>query len=397
MSLKVVSWPESLKTWKPTDPQQYFYFELVGETCPAFDESQGELAATPKPDAGGVTGTRVYEYVWTIGRLGVWQHRPKTPQGLAHRSRGDEAFSDLAPEVTPSESAEKFWVELEDPAAHVYVYFPLAERWRVSELGATVKYLSPMPNDETFLDKTAKDVEALLPIVGAVGQLANVAAPGAGAVISSSARVIGALAQMKTNSLPQTAGFPWAVAKATFIWTRMEGGEEKKTPMAGVAWSLPKTMFEELGGRISGSVAVIFVPVTAQQDQGTEAEPQATEAEPQATEAEPQATEAEPQGTTVEPQATEAEPQATEAEPQATEAEPQGTTVEPQATTVEPQATKAETKDTKAEPSAPPILARAIVHGPHPIWSPPKDRDDGFIKLKVTPQPPKGSQTTSGP
>ncbi len=335
MSLKVVSWPEPLKTWKPTDPQQYFYFELVGETSPALDESQGELAATPKADAGGVTGTRVYEYVWTIGRLGVWQHRPETPHGLVHGSRGDEAFADIAPEVTLSGRAEEFWGKLKDPAAHVYVYFPLAESWRVSELGATVKYLSPMPGDETFLDKTAKDVQALQPIVSAVGQLANVAAPGAGAVISSSARVIGALAQMKINSLPQTAGFPWAVAKTTFIWTRTEDGVEKMTPMAGVAWSLPKTMFEELGGRICGGVAVIFVPVTAQQDQ---------------------------------------------------------------ATTVEPQGTNAERHDTKPETPAPPILARAIVHGPNPIWSPPRDRDDGFIKLKITPAvPPRGPQTTSGP
>jgi hypothetical protein len=331
VSLKVVSFPEPLTTWDPADAKQYFYFELVGEASPALDDSQGELAATPKADAGGVTGTRVYEYVWTIGRLGVWQHRPETPHGLAHRSQGDEAFSDIAPEVTPSVPATDFWGKLKDPAAHVYVYFPLAESWRVSELGATVKYLSPMPDDETFLDRTAKDVQALQPIVGAVGQLANVAAPGAGAVISSSARVIGALAQMKTNSLPQTAAFPWAVAKTTFIWTRKEGGVEKKTPMAGVAWSLPKTMFEELGGRISGSVAVIFVPVTAQKDRGITVE--------------------------------------------------QGTN-----------------QDTKPEPPAPPILARAIIHGPDPIRSPPEDPDGGFIKLQVAPAvPPTGSQTTSGP
>lgn len=337
MPLKVVSCPEPLEAWEPTE--QPFYFEVVGETAPALDDSQGELAATPKAGAGGVTGTRVYEYIWTIGRLGVWQHRPETPHGLAHRSQGDEAFSKLAPEVTPGEEAAEFWRKLEDPAAHVYVYFPLAESWRVSELGATVKYLSPMPDDETFLDKAAKDVQALQPIVGAVGQLANVAAPGAGAVISSSARVIGALAQMKINSLPQTAGFPWAVAKTTFIWTREENGVETKTPMAGVVWSLPKTMFEELGGRISGSVAAIFVPVTAQQHQPT---------------------------------------------------------------TVHPEGTEAEHQDTKPEPPAAPILARAIVHGPDSIsiYSPPKgeDDEDRFIKLEITPAvPPGGSQTTSGP
>jgi hypothetical protein len=162
-----------------------------------------------------------------------------------------------------------------------------------------------MPDDEAFLARMAKDGEALQPIVGAVGQLANVAAPGAGAVISSSARVVGALAQMKINSLPQTAGFPWAVAKTTFVWATAE----EKTPMAGVAWSLPKTMFAELGGRISGSVAVIFVPVATQQDQ---------------------------------------------------------------ATTVERPGTK-------------PILARAIVHGSEPLFSPPEDADDGFIKLEITP------------
>ena len=129
------------------------------------------------------------------------------------------------------------------------------------EFGATVKYLTPMPEDETSLAKATKDFEVLQPAASDIGQVANVAVPGAGTVVSSSARLLGALAQMKINSLPQTAGFQWNVVKTASVRPKKtESGVEEGT-MAGLVWSLPTTMFQEFGGRISGSVAVIFVPL----------------------------------------------------------------------------------------------------------------------------------------
>ena len=43
--------------------------------------------------------------------------------------------------------------------------------------------------------------------------------------------------------------------------------------MAGVAWSLPKSMFEELGGRITGGVGVIFVPARQQNPDAASSNP----------------------------------------------------------------------------------------------------------------------------
>ena len=260
MNVEAVSFPEDLKGWDPE--QQPFYFELLGETTPVLDATQGELAAV-SGTAGSGSGTRIFEYVWTIGHPGVSQHRPSTHR-VGHGAA--QAF-----EETETRTPE-FWHRLKDPAAEVHVYFPQAGNWRVSELGATVKYLSPLPEEESFLDKVAKDAQLMQPVATAVGQLANVAAPGVGSVVSGSARVVAALAQMKMNSVPQTAGFPWSVTKTVRrIRTKQTGRDEE--PMAGVAWSLPKSMFEELGGRISGSVAVVFVPVRTQIAASTQKEP----------------------------------------------------------------------------------------------------------------------------
>ena len=84
-------------------------------------------------------------------------------------------------------------------------------------------------------------------------------------MVSGSAHIVGALAQMKINSVPQTQGFPWSAARTACVW-----GKETIT---GVAWSLPKSMFEELGGRITGTLAVIFVPAREQNPDAASSEP----------------------------------------------------------------------------------------------------------------------------
>lgn len=96
--------------------------------------------------------------------------------------------------------------------------FPQSGGWRVHELGATLNYLTPLPEEETFLDRTARDLQLMQPLATSVGQLTNVAAPGVGSAVAGSARLVGALAQMTLDSVPQTDGFPWSVAKAVRIW-----------------------------------------------------------------------------------------------------------------------------------------------------------------------------------
>jgi hypothetical protein len=257
MTVELASFP-GLCEWDPE--QHYYYFELLGETSPVLDTSYGELAAGTGRPADGTVSTHVFEYAWTIGHLGVSQRRLRARRGAGRKAERAQAFSP----VPPSDS-RTFWDNLGDLAAEIYIYFPQTGGWRVSELGATVKYLTPLPEEESFVDKAARDAELMQPVISAAGQLANVAAPGAGSVISGSAHIVGALAQMKLNSVPQTQGFPWSAAKTACVWNR--------ETMTGVAWSLPKSMFEELGGRITGTLAVIFVPVREQNPEAASSEP----------------------------------------------------------------------------------------------------------------------------
>jgi hypothetical protein len=51
-----------------------------------------------------------------------------------------------------------------------------------------------------------------------------------------------------------SGGFDWYVEKVTAPAAQSRG------VMEGVVWAIPKEMFELLGGRLSGSLAVSFVP-----------------------------------------------------------------------------------------------------------------------------------------
>jgi hypothetical protein len=89
MTVEVVSSPPPGE-WDPR--QQPFYFEFLGETTPVLDTSQGELAAVENAD-GVADGTRVFEYTWTIGHVGVWQHQLKTRRAAGRK----QAFSETPP------------------------------------------------------------------------------------------------------------------------------------------------------------------------------------------------------------------------------------------------------------------------------------------------------------
>jgi hypothetical protein len=234
MAIEVVSWPQDLLTWD--EKVQRYYFELSGETRPQVDPRQVELQG----GAGGKQAVPAYVYSWTIGRGGF-------------RSKPRRLLDRLRP-------AEGFWNNLQDDpyAARVYMYFPVDCGWRVSELGATVNYMTPVDHQASFAERAAKDWQTLQPLVDDAAKLATSLGP-AGAAAAGSARMLGALAQMKINSVPQVAGFQWAAAKVAF-------GHPGRGVMAGVEWALPRSMFRELGGRLTGSLAVTFVPMRRQED-----------------------------------------------------------------------------------------------------------------------------------
>jgi hypothetical protein len=147
----------------------------------------------------------------------------------------------------------------------VYIFFPVDCGWRVSELAATVNFMTPVDHQASFAERVAKDWQTMQPLVDDAAKLASSLGP-AGAAASGSARMLGALAQMKINSVPQVGGFQWAAGKVAF-------GHPGRGVMAGVEWALPKSMFRELGGRLTGSLAVTFIPMRQQAEEVGPEEP----------------------------------------------------------------------------------------------------------------------------
>ncbi|HEY8722229.1 MAG TPA: hypothetical protein VIL92_00045 [Gaiellaceae bacterium] len=62
-------------------------------------------------------------------------------------------------------------------------------------------------------------------------------------------------------------GFDWYVEKVTVPAAHSHG------VMQGVVWAIPKEMFELLGGRLTGRLAVSFIPAAAPGDEPGQPQP----------------------------------------------------------------------------------------------------------------------------
>jgi hypothetical protein len=235
MTIESASYPADLSQWdgESGDP---FYFEVFGETSPVLDIGYAEVIP-PGAVEGSAQTTQpmpVYEYWWTIGHPG---HRPEHGGMLKHIQGPDD-----------------MWARLPDPAARVYVYFPMGGGWRVKELAATVKYMSPVAHEQSFWEKAAQDWQVVQPLADDASKLASAAGPAAGAAASGSVKLLGAMAQLKLSSVPPVKGFEWSAGKVAF------GNKDHGGVAQGVMWTLPASMFRELGGRLTGSLAVSLIP-----------------------------------------------------------------------------------------------------------------------------------------
>src|SRR3984885_14988605 len=145
MTIESVSHPEPLSDWDGKDAAQPFYLEVFGETTPTIDTAYAEVIPAGAADGSAerCASAPVYEYWWTIGHPGHPGHRG----GLLEKIAGPK---DL-------------WERLADPAARIYLYFPLGGGWRVKELTATVKYMSPVAHEESFIEKAAQDFQTIQP------------------------------------------------------------------------------------------------------------------------------------------------------------------------------------------------------------------------------------------
>ncbi len=243
MPIQSVSSPPDLKLWDPDkEGAKPFYFELFGETEPLLDGSYAELA-TAATTGGAPTAPRVsvYEYWWTIGH-----------EGRPPRARGSRLTHWMG-----RATRDWIWDRLDEHAAAVLVFFPTDGGWRVNEVAATVKYMSPVPHDPTLAERASGVLTTVEPLLQDASQLVSLVQPAIGGVASKAAQTLDVLAQMKINQVPQVGGYAWGVSKVTTV-------SESGGVSHGVRWTLPKLMFRELGGRITGTVAVSFVPIMRQ-------------------------------------------------------------------------------------------------------------------------------------
>lgn len=238
--IESVSYPADLATWD--EATQPFYFELYGETEPVLNMRYAEVIPPGGSSASTVAPTPVYEYWWTIGHGG---------HGPSHHHLFREH--------------EPLWESLADPAGRVYLYFPIHGGWRVKEIVATVKYLNPVQDQKTWTIKIADELRTIEPAVASAASAGSAIAPElawvpvAGPLLAGASPYLSALAQMKAGSVPTDAkGFEWHVTKVAF------GSPNRGGVMQGISWILPRAMFQSLGSRLTGSLAVSFVPCRSQ-------------------------------------------------------------------------------------------------------------------------------------
>jgi hypothetical protein len=95
------------------------------------------------------------------------------------------------------------------------------------------------------------------PILVGAGQVAPALGviPGVGTVAAGAAPLLTAVSKLQVGSVPQAVkGFDWYVEKVTVPPSTHHG------VMQGVVWAIPKDMFELLGGRLTGSLGLSFIP-----------------------------------------------------------------------------------------------------------------------------------------
>ena len=235
--ITVASFPVDLGQWD--QDEHPYYLEVFGEAEPLLDMTHAEVIPVGGSAATSANTTPIYEYWWTIGHGGS---KPWHRHLFGKRQKVD------------------LWHRLDDIAARVYLYFPISGGWRTQELAASAKYLSPVAHQSKWTDKAAADWQRMQPILAGTGQAASAlgVVPGIGTVAAGAAPILSAMSKLQVGAVPQDVkGFDWYVEKVTVPAAASHG------VMQGVVWSIPKEMFKLLGGRLTGSLALSFIPSAA--------------------------------------------------------------------------------------------------------------------------------------
>lgn len=242
--ITVASFPPDLEAWNQNEHP--YYLEVFGEAEPVLDPSHGQVIPAGGAKAAEAGAPAVYEYWWTIGHGGT---KPEHRHLFENREKLD------------------LWHRLDKVAARIYLYFPISGGWRIQELAASAKYLRPVQHQSEWTQKAAAEWQRMQPILAGAGQAAGAltAVPGVGIAAASLAPALTAVSKLQLGAVPQDVkGFDWYVEKVTVPAARGHG------VMQGVMWAIPKEMFEMLGGRLNGSLAVTFFPTATASQQSPE-------------------------------------------------------------------------------------------------------------------------------
>lgn len=233
--LTIARYPEKVTVEDGKD-RHMDWFEVYGETEPVLSSGTGK----PVADGG------LYEYRWALGYSA---------------DKFSESWGKLGSEELSSELRDKVGLlrrrdddskhrpRLSDnAAARVSLYFPADCNWRVSEILATVKHLSPVEQERNWREEFAKDFTAIEPAIGAAGKVAAVATgmPELGSVAE-------AVSSLKLTSVPQTTGAMWFVRKVNRV--------ESRSLFLGIEWQLSLGLLKQLGSRVTGGLLVSFSAV----------------------------------------------------------------------------------------------------------------------------------------
>ena len=235
--IEYASSPMPLSQWNPAEKP--FYLEIFGETSPVLDAASAEVVPAGKTDEVPTSSAPVYEYWWTLGHPGAAPHHKR--------------LADIMPQSNPS--AVPIWERLQDIAARVYLYFPVSFGWRVREIMATVKYLTPVHQQESWWTQAGNELKLLEPLIGDAGNIAKLVPGG-----TTASNWLTTISKLQPSSVPPSKDFPWSVEKVT------HGGNGREV-MQGVVWNLPKSLLEAQGGRLTGSLAVSVIPAREQAEE----------------------------------------------------------------------------------------------------------------------------------
>jgi hypothetical protein len=220
-----------------SEAEEKSYLNIWGDSAPLLSPGYGR-GASPHGDA---TGISPYEYFWTLGivQASIEPSKRKGPKDMGQHVRHPRR-SELEPKMETAMPRDRHG------CAHVSLHFPRNNGFWVHEIAASVKLLSPPPPD--FAEKLGADVKELQPLIGLAGGAVAAVGTLGGPVVSAAGHVLDAVAKAKLNDVPSTKEFPWSVQQFSTADSDV------------VVWNLPQNMFTLCGDRITGSIAVVFLP-----------------------------------------------------------------------------------------------------------------------------------------